>query len=1042
MTPKEWLLEDFRASGIPDDLTLANVRWIDGEEALQEMLETKLGSLGGHSQQYVTKQVAWWLQKYQHLAQGGWIAYGEDNVPYFKPKFPRQEFSNGKLKTTKYETSPGMEAQPLLPTPTVRVLRIICDRHGLMVEPALTAIAGCTNLADGDKLLKEAFWNWWLSTKCPVTITEGLKKALALMSQGYPAIAVRGITQWHQKGSRQLWPALARFTGNGRHYCIAFDQDAKAKTRCNVAHQIRQLGNALVDAGCSVSVAIWEPEQGKGIDDLLVKSGAEVFHQAIADAPNLQQWSKLQAKEIARWAIARLQHYSGPVERSTSGEYLLELPPLQAGAIHLINATVGSGKTLCIGKNWIQAAIALGWRVLALSPLNSLGQQSAQDWELPHIHDFATDATSQQALWAMVSAAGGLAMCPDSLHRLPAWFFEKPVLLVLDEVNQVISHITEGNTLGDRWCDINQRFAEVARHAIATGAIVGAEAGIPDHAVNYLKSISGGSTVRYFYHQRTAAPQPCTLYAGPVSGFRARLLQTGQSQRLLFVTTSQREARRLDRILTDAGRKVIRIDSETNECSQFAEFFRNPDPWLEQHQPDVLILSPSAKSGVSIQGNPDAIPYFEAVWAYFPSLATDTHKQLLGRFRPNVPRHIYVPPFILAGHNESGSQRQIRLRLQKSLEGTALLLGLSELLTGRQDLSTIEVATLDYLATARSLSGNQKSLAAEALAAELTSAGHIISHMQVETDKATSELWKSTQDTLWREDAEELASLQPEATQDPRWAWEVMNTTDSSRRLRLLASKVLARAEFPGIPFDDPEECYEALYRDWGLMRRGVLHQAAAENLEAIAALDREKARPNLSAAQRAPHQLPRHYIVAKLLRSCKLLELLACGSWSNDSPAAIAVKEAALKQAAQLSYWLRINVTAEQTPVAIANKLLRKLGLIAKVIHKQGGRGQQQRVWSCPDAENPLRQRLLVARREALKAVGTTRIEPHDQIETTSTVNPPPPVPPLPHEAAVSWINSEETAAIAPDHKREAIPIPEGERQDAVLPGELGAIA
>jgi len=61
----------------------------------------------------------------------------------------------------------------------------------------------------------------------------------------------------------------------------------------------------------------------------------------------------------------------------------------------------------------------------------------------------------------------------------------------------------------------------------------------------------------------------------------------------------------------------VRIDSETNEQGKFKGFFETPDRWLETNQPNILILSPSAKSGVSIEGGvsvEDA--YFDSIWGY------------------------------------------------------------------------------------------------------------------------------------------------------------------------------------------------------------------------------------------------------------------------------------------------------------------------------------------------------------------------------------------------------------------------------------------
>jgi len=69
--------------------------------------------------------------------------------------------------------------------------QLIADRHGL----ALTAeVAADATGADG------AFWRWWASTPAlPLLITEGAKKAAALLSAGVPAVALPGIWNGAQR---------------------------------------------------------------------------------------------------------------------------------------------------------------------------------------------------------------------------------------------------------------------------------------------------------------------------------------------------------------------------------------------------------------------------------------------------------------------------------------------------------------------------------------------------------------------------------------------------------------------------------------------------------------------------------------------------------------------------------------------------------------------------------------------------------------------------------------------------------------------------
>jgi hypothetical protein len=655
-------LQEFQLSAIPDRLTLANVAWIDGPEAVELLTEEAIARCQKVSS-YLTKPAQEILKRYEFAAAGGWVVEGvtltgeRGAVPYFKPDRPRQVTeSKGfgqapKIKTVKYETPQGMEAAPLLPYVDSETAQLIYDRYHA------TPQAG------------ESFWQVVKRCNIPIALSEGLKKALALIAHGIPAIAIRGITQWRIKGTDKLHQTIADFATPGRKMFIVFDQDEKATTQKNVRIQILKLGEAIALAKCKPFIALWNGSKGKGVDDALysLRAGAQTWLDSVLDdAPDLKTYKRDSRILKALDSIKQLNTLTYPVKRATSGGYLPELPELTQGTIAVLDASMDAGKTTRIGQDYVKRWTDRGGLVLVLTPINNLGKQAGFDWSLPHLHNYATDADSQNALWSEVSHRGGVVMCGESLHRVPSWFWSKSVLLILDEANQIIESLTQGDTLGSRYSDILERFTAASRHAIQTGAIVLSEDGIPNRAVKFMQSISDGESVRVFTH-RKMNPWDVTLHRGQASDYRARFLQQAQTTRLLYVASSQREGQRIERALAKRcpARKVVRIDSKTNQQDQFTEFFEQPDRWIEENQPDILILSPSAKSGVSIEGGVSVEnAYFSAVWGYFPVLTTDTHMQLLGRYRPAVPRIVFCPDFILSNGDESLlNPRAIKRRL-------------------------------------------------------------------------------------------------------------------------------------------------------------------------------------------------------------------------------------------------------------------------------------------------------------------------------------------------------------------------------------------
>ncbi|HEY9625802.1 MAG TPA: DUF3854 domain-containing protein [Coleofasciculaceae cyanobacterium] len=978
-------LTEFRASAVSDRLALANVSWIEGDEAVECLTEHAINQIQNNTS-YFTEPAKKIIARYEFAKAGGWMTYGTTltgdlgSVAYFKPHKPRMDFE--RQKRIKYETAAKAEALPLLPFVDSETATEIYHRYNV------TPLAG------------ETFWQVVHRCSLPLAICEGLKKALSLLTHGIPAIAIRSITQWHQKGTNALYPALVDFATPKRQIFVVFDQDEKPSTQRNVRTQALKFAAALEQQGCQVKIPLWDRQLGKGIDDVLCGQGdnaqswlKEAFKQASTVAGLRQSDRLAKALEV----LNQLNALSYPIERATEGEYLPKLPPFIPRQIHAIDATLNSGKTLRIGTDWVKAAIARGWNVLVLAPSNGLGEQTAADWDLPHIHKYGTSAEQQQVLWTDVNQSHGIVMCPDSLHRLPQWFSDRPVLLVLDEANQVIEHMAQGNTLKSRWADILERFTLIARRAIETGAIVLSEHGLPDRAVDFVKQISGAKAVRVFTHHKQGDPWNCILHRGQASDFRAKFLEEAKlGRRLLYVTSSQAEAKRMERALAkaDPNLKVVRIDSQTNQAGEFSLFFENPGAWLEAEQPDILILSPSAKSGISIQGGvkvEDA--YFAKVWGYFPALATDTHLQLLGRFRPTVDRIIFCPDFLFRTGDESLLYpRAIGRRLHMNAKALASVYGITELFTAPEDqaeqLMTIESAVMDYLKASIAVSGAQKMMAHQSLHQQLEAAGHLVTCETLTKNDAAIALWKEIQETIWREDAAAIADAEVEAEHTADWARATLGSFEVSLKVRNLAYKVLWREEFPGVTFDDAEECYQALCKDYGAMRRGVMLQAKAENLEAAKEVERAAVEAILKGDLPALHRLPRELAKAILIARIGVLALLDDSIYHNQDPRAIAVKKEALHFAKEISYWLRLTVNESQTPVHIVNKLLKKLGLNSIAVARPGAKGQQtSRHWRVDGLSDPIRCRLLEALRsrfEVISPIGNKELS-NIQIEDAS---------------------------------------------------------
>ncbi|MHC5863496.1 DUF3854 domain-containing protein, partial [Nostoc sp.] len=112
-----------------------------------------------------------------------------------------------------------------LPTVNRENRRLIANRYGVEVPPP-----------------GESFWNWLeLHPEIPIIITEGGKKSLCLLSQGFVAIALYGINGGYRSKDLLGNPVkpylisdIARFAVKGRKITLAFDQDTNTLTQRRV----------------------------------------------------------------------------------------------------------------------------------------------------------------------------------------------------------------------------------------------------------------------------------------------------------------------------------------------------------------------------------------------------------------------------------------------------------------------------------------------------------------------------------------------------------------------------------------------------------------------------------------------------------------------------------------------------------------------------------------------------------------------------------------------------------------------------------------
>lgn len=227
---KEWT----QGSGVSERITRNNVESLELDHEIDEFLNRNTKSRW--------KSTDW--------GTGGWVVSGVN------PKTGEHTYCGGQFKPDKP----------------------VGDRKYLGISDSA---ANPLFLNTGEK----DYWLNVINDKSPIIITEGAKKAGALLTIGLPAISLSGVSTGQKLG--RLRADLLPFFGVGRRVYICFDSDMMVKKP--VQQALDKLGRLISEKGAMVSV-INLPMSHKGVDDFIVANGASAFFALVDEAQTFEEW--------------------------------------------------------------------------------------------------------------------------------------------------------------------------------------------------------------------------------------------------------------------------------------------------------------------------------------------------------------------------------------------------------------------------------------------------------------------------------------------------------------------------------------------------------------------------------------------------------------------------------------------------------------------------------------------------------------------------------------------------------------------------------
>ena len=502
--------------------------------------------------------------------------------------------------------------------------------------------------SDFDLTSREAsgFWSWVLKTpEIPLIITEGAKKAGCLLTAGYVAIALPGIYNgYHQDkdqfnkavGLPKLIPQLEPFAVEGREIVFCFDRDRKPKTQKNVRTAIVKTGKLFERKGCTVKVVTWN-HPAKGVDDLIAATDVDYFHDC---------WDR--RLPLISFELANLLDLSPYADLTVNERYLPEslIPPDSAQLIGL-SSRKNTGKTEWLSRR-VDRNRELGIKTLVITHRIQLAKALAERFGIDHIEELRSSTTG---------GVFGYSLCIDSVHPNSMARFHPEEWegshIIIDEAVQVFWHQLNSTTCQKKRVTILQNFTELLRIAIATGGkIYLSDADLSPIEIEYVLKLIGHSVKKWVvknnYNVNKNTKRVLVSYSGndPRELVTALKSAIASGQKVLVHTSGQKHRSRTGTINLERYfkklfpyKKILRIDAETVADPQHRAYgcMGNLNTILPQY--DIVLASPVIETGVSI----DIKNHFDSVWCVAQGVQTvDAVCQALERLRDDCPRHLWA----------------------------------------------------------------------------------------------------------------------------------------------------------------------------------------------------------------------------------------------------------------------------------------------------------------------------------------------------------------------------------------------------------------
>ena len=976
--PQEQHVQEWQTSAIHPSLIQLNLLSLEEEEIAEYYFQY----LPREARRNDGRINEGYLRTYSEPLKGGWSVAGLDPTNWdsepelrcFKPNSPRIGKDG---KPIKYDLPKNAQHYPILPRISYYIACLVCRNagHNFLEMCQTYEIAGILSKFEEEA---ECPWFWQMvldNPSIPLSITEGVKKQLSLLSQGRCAIAVTSIYTWRAgKGSQKIHPWLALFAKDRRFY-LTFDQDIKPATVKAVNGQCFKLGTALTKAGAITVKRISWSGTAKGIDDFLFNLS--------------QKYGDRYATKILRKCYQNARNYrSFKIKRELPGKihqvnkrYLdpSDVEKAKNFKILVLKSAKGTAKT-SVAADLVASDRHTGIPTINLSHLERLAREQGQRFALPY-------RTEKDA--ALMRNALGYSLCLDSCtpdNSVPfhpdQW---RDAGLIIDEFTQVLHQLSFGTTelrhfrklvlatlgekLADCWqhnkqirlldADANLESIELIYELIqlhSEGEITREE--LEANTFTLINEFEPPKGDLYFYLEPSPKQIRTDLIERMKKGDNLFLLSSSQKshsndgtinlERLARKYYHPSEILRIDRPTTTdpehpafaiTGEHLINLIKGKNDQPRPKEqspeqlnLFASPqkakktDTHQKVNRIKVVIASPTICTGISLD-NLDG--YFQAVFSFQSgNLTPNSLRQQLVRLRDfQCPRYLWCPK-VGKGFVGSKSTNPIEMLTDQKGQGklTLSLLGFKE----AEKLIESNICPLSkFWAKVGASTNLEMYYYREILRAGLEEEGwNVIERLPSGDKKALKQVWTERKEIKEQSVKQALALTASAEDLTKEEAEKLERKRDLTENQQAQLDKFNLKQKYgveqvdPDLIEADSKRLYPALrLKFWLTMGRQYVEQSDRATLE------------EMTNRSRGQFFLPDFNKKTKITK-VKLLEMLRLErftrpgtQWHNKSPELIELFEFVLKDLMRFNQILGCGIAKTDSPIVVLQKLLALLG-------------------------------------------------------------------------------------------------------------------